>query len=97
MTKPPPTSENHSPSASRPDYNIEMSLLRPSIAGRLLRAGAPASQKLGLGARRWDSQNATLLQSGESQANLVNHEASNDTQVRHNQPDYTADVDQASS
>jgi hypothetical protein len=28
---------------------------------------------------------------------MVNHEAANATQVRHNQPDYTAEVDQASS
>jgi len=84
-----------------------MSLLRPSIAGRLLRAGAPAAQRLGPGARRWDSQTASgtpLTDSDKSQpayttgeSSMANHEQANATQVRHNQPDYTAEVDQASS
>lgn len=34
-------------------------------------------------------------QTGES--SMVNHEQAKDSQVKHNQPDYSAEVDQASS
>lgn len=84
-----------------------MSLLRPSIAGRLLRAGAPAQQRLIPATRRCYAQtpSGTNLTSSEKsqpaastgESNMVNHESANSTHVRHNQPDYTAEVDQASS
>lgn len=84
-----------------------MSLLRPSIAGRLLRVGAPVQQQSLQSVRRWNSQTASgtpLTSSTESQtahtngeSNLVNHEGAKSTPVRYNQPDYKAEADQASS
>lgn len=64
-----------------------MSLLRPSIAGRLLRVAGPTVGRVVPATVRYES--------GES--SMVNHTDAKATQVRHNQPDYTAEVDQASS
>jgi hypothetical protein len=84
-----------------------MSLLRPSIAGRLLRASGPAARKSMPTFVRHDSQTSSgtpLTQSDKSQpayqsgeSSMVNHPGAGDKQVRHNQPDYDAEVDQASS
>ncbi len=75
-----------------------MSLLRPSIAGRLLRAGAP-SVRISAGSARFESTAlgtplTTLDAAGSS---VTKAEESKEKLVRHNQPDYTAEVDQASS
>jgi NADH dehydrogenase (ubiquinone) Fe-S protein 4 len=78
-----------------------MSLLRPSIAGRLLRVGAPSARRAVPGTVRFDSQTAlgTPLTTSESAAGTSVTKAgeSKDVQVKHNQPDYAAEVDQASS
>lgn len=79
-----------------------MSTLRPSIAGRLLRTAGQASRRAVPGTIRFESQTSTailLTKSDKSQgeSSAANHEASTDVQVRHNQPDYGAEVDQASS
>jgi len=81
-----------------------MSLLRPSIAGRLLRAGVPTARKALPGSVRYDTTTAlgtkiTTLDApgapaGDSLAKSGEDKAVN---VRHNQPDYGAEVDQASS
>ncbi|KAG9238491.1 ETC complex I subunit conserved region-domain-containing protein [Amylocarpus encephaloides] len=78
-----------------------MSLLRPSIGGRLLRAGAPALRRTIPGTTRFESQTAvgTPLttsdkpQSASSETSIIEPEKPS----RHNQPDYSAEVDQASS
>lgn len=84
-----------------------MSLLRPSIAGRLLRTSGPAARRSSLVFVRHDSQTSSgtpltgsdksqpAQQSGES--SMVNHPDAGDGQVRHNAPDYFAEVDQAAS
>lgn len=64
-----------------------MSLLRASIAGRLLKAGAPSVRQYVPGTVRFESTVLDVAKAGESK----------EMQVRHNQPDYTAEVDQASS
>lgn len=83
-----------------------MSLLRPSIAGRLLRAGAPSALRSIPSSKRFDSQTAIgtpLTTSDKSQPALttgespVSKELSSDVQVRQNQPDYAAEIDTASS
>jgi len=79
-----------------------MSLFRPSVAGRFLRAFNPVIRRP-LKAVRNNSSTSTSIptttksndQTGES--SLVEHEEAGTTQVRHNQPDYTSEVDQASS
>jgi hypothetical protein len=89
------------------DTHNTMSLLRPSIAGRLLRATGPASRRSAPIFVRYDSQTTSgtpltgsnksqpAYQTGES--SMVNHPESASSEVRHNQPDYNAEVDQASS
>ena len=83
----------------------KMSLLRPSLTGRLLRAGAPRLPTITC--VRYDSQTSSGIplnpsdkpqpayQTGES--SMVNHPEANESVPRHNQPDYKAEVDQASS
>jgi NADH dehydrogenase (ubiquinone) Fe-S protein 4 len=75
-----------------------MSLLRPSIAGRLLRAGTPSVRRAVPATIRFESSTVTLStpltpsgKPGTSVDDVKEH------QPRHNQPDYTAEVDQASS
>ncbi|PVH76728.1 NADH-ubiquinone oxidoreductase 21kDa subunit [Cadophora sp. DSE1049] len=75
-----------------------MSLLRPSIAGRLLKAGAPCVRRSITGAARFESQTAlgTPLTS-TTPAATQNAGEVEEIKVKHNQPEYTAEVDQASS
>ncbi|RDW80840.1 putative NADH-ubiquinone oxidoreductase subunit 2 [Coleophoma crateriformis] len=73
-----------------------MSLLRPSIAGRLLRNAAPAAQKAFSGAVRYQTSESSSVPATKS-ASSKQVESTKDKQVRHNQPDYDAEVDQASS
>jgi len=82
-----------------------MSLLRPSIAGRLLRAAGPAAGRTtpafvrrtsgGAPLAKSDDKPQTLRRSGWS--TMENHPQSKDTQVSHNNPDWDAEVDQATS
>jgi NADH dehydrogenase (ubiquinone) Fe-S protein 4 len=77
-----------------------MSLLRPSMAGRLLRAGAPFTRRVVPGTVRFESTAlGTPLTSSDtaSGAGIAKTGGEKELQVRHNQPDYTAEVDQASS
>jgi len=79
-----------------------MSLLRPSIAGRLLRARAPTSLRAVPSTKRFDTHTAagTQLTSStpkESGETLPQKGKGKEDLVKHNQPDYTAEVDQASS
>ncbi|PMD53267.1 uncharacterized protein K444DRAFT_541910 [Hyaloscypha bicolor E] len=77
-----------------------MSLLRPSMAGRLLRAGAPFTRRVVPGTVRFESTAlGTPLTSSDtaSGAGIAKTGGEKEVQVRHNQPDYTAEVDQASS
>ena len=78
-----------------------MSLLRPSIAGRMLRISASSARRAVPGTVRFDSQTAlgTPLTTSESSSGASVTKAGEwkDVQVRHNQPDYAAEVDQASS
>jgi len=77
-----------------------MSLLRPSIAGRLLRTGAPATRRLSPATVRWESQTAvgtpltTSVKETQTEETKVVQQQIN---VKHNQPDYGSEVDQASS
>ncbi|KAK0119607.1 NADH:ubiquinone oxidoreductase 21kD subunit [Cadophora gregata] len=75
-----------------------MSLLRPSIAGRLLRAGTPCVRRSVPGAVRFESQTAlgTPLTSSTPLATQKTIEVER-IEVKHNQPEYTAEVDHASS
>ncbi|KAG9242290.1 NADH-ubiquinone oxidoreductase 21kDa subunit [Calycina marina] len=81
-----------------------MSLLRPSIAGRLLRAGAPATRRVIPGAVRWDSTTAmgTPLTTSDKatqtdEKSVVSQDAPTGLHPKFNQPDYSAEVDQATS
>ena len=76
-----------------------MSLLRPSIAGRLLRAGVPSTRRAVPATVRFESTAlGTPLTTADTPSGVgVAKTESKDMQVRHNQPDYTAEVDQASS
>ena len=79
-----------------------MSLLRPSIAGRLLRAGAPSSLRAIPGSKRFNTHTATgteLTSSTpvESAETLPAKGKGKEDVTKHNQPDYAAEVDQASS
>ncbi|TVY54397.1 NADH-ubiquinone oxidoreductase 21 kDa subunit, mitochondrial [Lachnellula cervina] len=79
-----------------------MSLLRPSIGGRLLKAGTPLLRAVP-GSQRFDTRTAlgtTLTTSdkapgGTAEASVTIAEQSK--APRHNQPDYSVQVDQASS
>ncbi|EKD21616.1 uncharacterized protein L3040_004840 [Drepanopeziza brunnea f. sp. 'multigermtubi'] len=68
-----------------------MSLLRPSIAGRLLRTGVPSIRNATPGAVRFES---TALGTPLTQTEGTTTEVQ---VTRRNQPEYTAAVDQASS
>lgn len=79
-----------------------MSLLRPSIAGRLLRAGAPVSQRLVPASVRWESGSAIGIplevpETNPDKSRGASLAQSGGEPVRHNQPNYAAEVDQASS
>lgn len=84
-----------------------MSLLRPSIAGRLLKTPGPTARRFNPPFVRYDSQTSSgvlLTKSDKSQSayssgesSMANHEGAKNGAVRHNQPDYGAEVDQASS
>lgn len=70
-----------------------MSLLRPSIGGRLLRAVGPASHRGLSGAVRFNSQDATSKELQTANPLSITEEP----KPRHNQQDYSAEVDQATS
>lgn len=85
-----------------------MSLLRPSITGRLLRAAGPVGIRATPAAVRYDSQTSSgvplvknqdksqpLHQTGES--SMENHHEGKDTLPKHNSPDWNAMVDQSFS
>lgn len=79
-----------------------MSLLRPSIAGRLLRAGAPSPLRAIPSSKRYDTRTAAGAQLTsstpvESAETLPVKGKGKEDVTKHNQPDYTAEVDQASS
>ena len=79
-----------------------MSLLRSSIAGRLLRAGAPSTLRTVPSIKRFDSHTAagtklTMSTPKENAETLPQTGQGKEDLVKHNQPDYTAEVDQASS
>lgn len=77
-----------------------MSMLRPSIAGRLLRSGAPAARRIAAGSVRWDTTTAVGTPLTTSDTGTQTEETSVVPQGLHekyNQPDYTAEVDQATS
>ena len=78
-----------------------MSLLRPSIAGRLLRVGAPSSLRAVPSTKRYDTTTAsgtvlTTSTPAQSSAVIPDGGKRKDAKV-YNQPDYAAEVDQASS
>ncbi len=85
-----------------------MSLLRPSITGRLLRAAGPVGARATPAFVRYNGQSAAgtpinnsknksqpLHRTGES--SMEGHSQAKETFVRHNTPDWNAEVDQASS
>ncbi|KAH8678684.1 NADH-ubiquinone oxidoreductase 21kDa subunit [Tricladium varicosporioides] len=73
-----------------------MSLLRPSIGGRLLRAGPPAIRQAIPASIRFESSISTTLTSADQpNENALVSEA--EKAPRHNRPLYAAEVDQASS
>lgn len=80
-----------------------MSLLRPSIAGRLLRATAPTGLRSIPNGVRCESgvpltpTNMPNPKRREGESSMINHPQSKDTLVKHNQPDYGVEVDQAAS
>jgi NADH dehydrogenase (ubiquinone) Fe-S protein 4 len=77
-----------------------MSLLRPSIAGRLLRAGVPLTRRVVPGTLRFESTalgTPLTTSDASAEAGIAKAGSAKEVQVRHNQPDYTAEVDQASS
>lgn len=82
-----------------------MSLLRPLNAGRVLRASAPAIRTpfTALTTVRHNSQNSgipvakAMVESEAGESSIVNHEEAGATRLRHNQPNYASEVDQASS
>lgn len=85
-----------------------MSLLRPSITGRLLRAAGPVGVRATPAAVRYDSQTSSgvplIKNPTESQplhrdgaSSMENHEEASDGMVKHNSPDWNAMVDQSFS
>ncbi|PBP19229.1 hypothetical protein BUE80_DR009864 [Diplocarpon rosae] len=78
-----------------------MSLLRSPIAGQLLRAGFPYIRNVPLGAARFESSialgNSLTTSQAPAGSSIVKVEETKEVEVRHNQPDYMAEVDQASS
>ena len=84
--------------------NETMTLLRPTIAGRLLRAGVPSSFRALPIIKRHETTtaagtNLTTSSPGQkSQATDIPEQGRGKIDLaKHNQPDYTAEVDQASS
>ena len=81
------------------EYSM-MSLIRPSIAGRLLRAGARPSTLAVPSTKRFDTTTAagtTLTTSTPAQVSRATPEIGKEVSKPSNQPDYAAEVDQASS
>ncbi|TVY47353.1 NADH-ubiquinone oxidoreductase 21 kDa subunit, mitochondrial [Lachnellula occidentalis] len=80
-----------------------MSLLRPSIGGRLLKAGTPSLRQAVPGSQRFDTHTAlgtTLTTSDKAPGATAESSVTTTEQSkapRHNQPDYSAQVDSASS
>ena len=76
-----------------------MSLLRPSIAGRLLRVGVPSTRRVIPGTLRFESTAPRSPQTSPDTppAELTETGEAKDLLPRHNQPNYIAEVDQASS
>ena len=76
-----------------------MSLLRPSIASRLLKGSAPCVRRSVPGAVRFESQTAlgTPLTSTTTPAVTQNNGGVEQVKAKRNQPEYTAEVDQASA
>jgi hypothetical protein len=85
-----------------------MSLLRPSLTGRLLRAAGPITGRATPAFVRYDSQTSSgtpLIQSDDKSqplhrsgwSTMANHPQAKDTQVSHNNPDWDAEVDRATS
>jgi len=72
-----------------------MSLLRPSIAGRMLRQTAPTARRHLPSTVRYESQASSGTPLATTQSSVATR--TEETQVKHNQPDYGAEVDQASS
>jgi hypothetical protein len=101
------TPRQHNPKCNtqRAATRSKMSLLRPSITGRLIRAGGSPSLRAIPSSKRFDSQTAIgtpLTTSDKAQPALTtvkspNDGLSTDIQVRHNQPDYGAEIDSATS
>jgi hypothetical protein len=102
ISKSNPTSQSKLPHHEREVEHNTMSLLRPSIAGRLLRAGAPYSLRAVPSTKRYDTNTAAgtqLTSSTPLEGGMTVQEKGKGKEdlVKHNQPDYTAEVDQASS
>ncbi|TAQ88800.1 hypothetical protein B7494_g2898 [Chlorociboria aeruginascens] len=77
-----------------------MSLLRPTITGRLLRLAAPAAHRAIPSAARFETQTTLgtpLTKSGTTEESAVVELEEKDVQIKHNQPDYGVVPDQASS
>lgn len=83
-----------------------MSLLRPSIAGRLLRSAGPTGLRSIPSGVRYEQtssgvpltpSNITQPRHSTGESSLINHPQSKDKLVKHNQPDYGVEVDQAVS
>ncbi|KAJ8060137.1 hypothetical protein OCU04_010487 [Sclerotinia nivalis] len=83
-----------------------MSLLRPSIAGRLLRTAGPTGLRSVPNGARYEQtySGVPLTPSNMSQpkhsigeSSMINHPQSKDKLAKHNQPDYGVEVDQAAS
>jgi NADH dehydrogenase (ubiquinone) Fe-S protein 4 len=79
-----------------------MSLLRSSIVGRLLKAAGPAALRPAPAFAKYSTQTAIgtpLTESDESKPNssVESRPQAKDTQIRHNNPDWNVEVDQASS
>jgi NADH dehydrogenase (ubiquinone) Fe-S protein 4 len=75
-----------------------MSLLRPSMGGRLLKAGAPAFRRAAPATLRFDSTTAvgtplTISQAEDKETSVTEQQKTRN----HNAPDYGAEVDQAAS
>lgn len=80
-----------------------MSLLRPSIAGKMLRVGNSSLRRVVPGTQRFDTHTAlgtTLTTSDKAEATAAGSAVTTTEESkkpRHNQPDYAAEVDQATS
>ena len=77
-----------------------MSLLRPSIAGRLLRAGGLPARRVHPATARFESSTTIGTPLPVNATTSTEQSTAVETKekpLRHNQPDYGAEVDQASS